>query len=110
VDKQSIFRMRKVRITSPSARVAAIDVWWVLLRVAASKRSSICRGPCRTCLCARWESPVYEYSYVNLGDGGSTNVLAQSMVGGIGYAPASFTATSSKLDLSRRPERLEHQI
>src|SRR5262245_6483601 len=51
--------MRKVRITSPSARVAAIDVWWVLLRVAASKRSSICRGPCRTCLCARWESPVY---------------------------------------------------
>jgi outer membrane immunogenic protein len=39
-----------------------------------------------------------EYSYVNLGDGGSTNVLAQSMVGGIGFAPASFTATSSKLD------------
>jgi len=30
--------------------------------------------------------------------GGSTNVLAQSMVGGIGFAPASFTATSSKLD------------
>jgi outer membrane immunogenic protein len=39
-----------------------------------------------------------EYSYLNLGDGGGTKVQAQSLIGGIGFAPASFTATSSRLD------------
>jgi hypothetical protein len=39
-----------------------------------------------------------EYSYVNLGDGGGTKVLAQSMIGGIGFHPASFTATSNHLN------------
>ena len=39
-----------------------------------------------------------KYSYVNLGEGWGTNVLAQSMIGGIGYTPASFTASSSRLD------------
>lgn len=39
-----------------------------------------------------------EYSYVNLGEGQGTNVLAQSMIGGIGYTPASFTASSGRLD------------
>jgi outer membrane immunogenic protein len=39
-----------------------------------------------------------EYSYLNLGGSGATNVGAQSMFGGIGFSPASFTATSNKLD------------
>jgi outer membrane immunogenic protein len=39
-----------------------------------------------------------EYSYLNLGNGGGTKVLAQSMIGGINFDPASFTATSRQLD------------